>query len=105
MAALGGFGVRQLAAAFLQASLLAGRRPEAGMTASKLAADKAAASCRTPKEEPGARRTQVRAQQICASVERRDTIACLNSHREKGDLPRGPVVFPSAARGQEEKRV
>ncbi|MGA2476669.1 MAG: hypothetical protein ABSF73_08625 [Terriglobia bacterium] len=41
--------MRQLAAAFLQASLLAGIAPQAKITASKLAGDKAAASCRTPK--------------------------------------------------------
>jgi len=52
IAANEGFGVRQLAAAFLPASLLAGVPPYAEMTASKLADDKAAASCRTPKLRP-----------------------------------------------------
>ena len=44
-----GFGVRQLAAAFLPASLLVGFRTRAQFLASKLAGEKAAASCRTPK--------------------------------------------------------
>ena len=43
------FGVRQLAAAFLPASLLAAFRTRAQLPASKLACGKAAASCRTPK--------------------------------------------------------
>jgi len=44
-----GFGVRQLAAAFLPTSLLAGFRTRTQFPASKLAGAKAAASCRTPK--------------------------------------------------------
>jgi len=43
------FWRRQLAAAFLQASLLAGFAPQTKIAASKLAGDKAAASCRAPK--------------------------------------------------------
>ena len=43
------FGVRQLVAAFLPASLLAGFRTYAQFPAGKLAGEKAAASCRTPK--------------------------------------------------------
>ena len=43
------FGVRQLAAAFLPASLLAGISTRTRFAASKLAGEKAAASCRTPK--------------------------------------------------------
>jgi hypothetical protein len=56
MVASAGFGVRQLAAAFLQASLLAEVPPYVEMTARKLAGDKAAASCRTPK--PGLKKTK-----------------------------------------------
>jgi hypothetical protein len=55
IAANQGFGVRQLAAAFLPASLLAGVPPYAEMTASKLAGDKAAVrqlTDRTPKLRP-----------------------------------------------------
>ncbi|MGO8731884.1 MAG: hypothetical protein ACLQVM_03715, partial [Terriglobia bacterium] len=43
------FGVRQLAAALPQASLLAGNCARVRNAASKLAGRKAAASCRTPK--------------------------------------------------------
>jgi hypothetical protein len=43
------FGVRQLAAAFLPASLFAAISTRAQIPASKLAQAKAAASCRTPK--------------------------------------------------------
>jgi hypothetical protein len=48
-----GFGVRQLAAALLQASLLAARDWQFCRlkgSAGKLAPEKAAASCRTPKK-------------------------------------------------------
>jgi len=44
--------VRQLAAAFFQASLLAALPLQLGTAASQLAAAKAAASCRTPKLPP-----------------------------------------------------
>jgi hypothetical protein len=47
--------VRQLAAAFSQASLLAGMTAHAEMAESKLAGPKAAASRRTPKEASVAR--------------------------------------------------
>lgn len=46
---VGSFGVRQLVAAFLPASLLVGFRTRAQFPASKLAGEKATASCRTPK--------------------------------------------------------
>ena len=48
------FGVRQLAAAFLPASSLAGISTRAQIPASKLAGVKAAASCRTPKRAASA---------------------------------------------------
>lgn len=43
------FGVRQLVAAFLQASLLAGMAPWGGDDREQARGDKAAASCRSPK--------------------------------------------------------
>jgi len=46
------YGVRQLAAAFFQAGLLAALPLQLGTAASKLAAAKAAACCRTPKLPP-----------------------------------------------------
>jgi hypothetical protein len=36
-------------------------------------------------------------------VGRLNTIVCLNLFKEKGELPRRPVPFASAARGQEGK--
>jgi hypothetical protein len=58
----GSFGVRQLAAAFLQASLLAARIPELEVAASKLAANGSgsklphskAGSARNPSKDEGA---------------------------------------------------
>jgi len=62
VAALGGFGVRQLAAAFLQASLLTAMAPEVDPAASKLAASESgsklphskAGSARDSNEDKGA---------------------------------------------------
>jgi hypothetical protein len=53
---------------------------------------------------PQAQDARYPAEQISGSAERLNTIVCLNSHNEKGELARRPMLFASAGRGQEGKK-